>query len=114
MSWGARVAYKEPRVVFRLATPGSKDSEVAAQSIQTEAILATLSPDLDAAAFGMAAGEGVPVHVAAVRRPLRIIEVSSIRKPLRPFLGAEVLQHEFFRNLDVDRRQVVPVGGPAR
>ena len=49
---GARVAHKKPRVIRRLAAPRSPDSEIAAQAAQTEEVLGTVSPNLNAVALG--------------------------------------------------------------
>src|SRR5260370_39986546 len=99
---GARVAYKKPRVVRRLAAPRPPGSEIAAQAVQTEEVLGTVIPDLNPVAFGIACDEVVVVHVAAVRRPLRIIHTIGFGQPLRPLLSFEIIKHELVRALDTE------------
>src|SRR5260370_13283750 len=111
---GAHVADEQRRAVWRHAAPRSPASKIAAQSAQSEEVLRTVVPDLNPAPLGIVCSEVVVVHVAAVRRPMRVIHVTGLGTPLLPLFSAEIIKHELLRSLDTEGQQIAAVGRTAR
>jgi len=92
---GARIANEDARVVWGHAAPSPpRPTQKAGEAGQTEEVLRMVFSNLHPVGFGIV-DEVVVIDVATIGRPVGIVHVVGVGKPFRPFLGLEIIKHEF-------------------